>query len=207
MILPVLQARRSIRRFKRECPPREVIASLIEAAVLAPSASNKQPWRFFITDDAAVIERMAQAVQSAVERIVGHIEPQYMDSFRAYGNYFVRFREAPVVIVPAYRELEVLSNLVDDGIGADDLERIQSMELSSGLISTSLAVQNLMLHAHSIGLGSSSMTGPLLARDALKEILGVPRSWHIAAVIPVGYPDEEPPPVPRKPIDAVMRWV
>jgi nitroreductase len=207
MILPLLQSRRSIRRFKRERPQRALIESLIEAAVLAPSASNKQPWRFFIVDDAATIERMAQAVQSAVDRIVAHIEPQYMETFRVYGNYFVRFRDAPVVIVPAYRELVVLSNLVDAHTAQDDVQRIRAMELNSGLISTSLAVQNLMLYAHSIGLGSSSMTGPLLARDELKAILGVPESWHLAAVIPVGYPDEEPQPVPRKPVDAVIRWV
>jgi nitroreductase len=207
MILPWLQSRRSIRRFKRERPPRQTIESLIEAAVLAPSASHKQPWRFFIVDDAGIIDRMAQAVQAAVDRIVAHIEPQYMESFRAYGNYFVRFREAPVVIVPAYRSLVVLSNLVDTHTNADDVERIRAMELSSGLISTSLAVQNLMLYAHSVGLGSSSMTGPLLARDELKAILDVPDSWHIAALVPVGYPDEEPQPVPRKPVDAVIRWV
>jgi nitroreductase len=207
MILSLLQSRRSIRKFKRDRPSREVIESLIEAAVLAPSASNKQPWRFFIADRRELIDEMAAAVQAAVDRIVTHIEPQFIESFRAYGNYFVRFREAPAVIVPAYRELVVLSNLVDAHTAAEDVERIHAMELSSGLISTSLAVQNLMLYAHSIGLGSSSMTGPLLAREELKRLLGVPDSWRLAAIIPVGYPDEEPASVPRKPVDAVIRWV
>jgi len=129
-----------------------------------------------------------------------------MDAFRAYGNYFVRFQDAPVVIVPAFRELEVLSNLVDEKLAMEDRERIAAMEFNSGLISTSLAVQNLMLFAHSIGLGTSCMSGPLLAADDLKRLLGIPSSWRIAALIPTGYPDEAPTAPARKPADAVIRW-
>jgi len=206
MIEDLIRSRRSVRRYKRDKPGREVIEKLIEVAVCAPSASNKQPWRFFIADDPATIGRMAQAVQQAVERIARHVEPAFMDAFRAYGDYFVRFREAPVVIVPAFKELVVLSNLVDADTSRDDSATIRTMEFNSGLISTSLAIQNLMLYAHSIGLGTSCMTGPLVALHEIKAILEIPESWGIAAFVPVGYPDEAPAPVARKPVQAVIRW-
>jgi nitroreductase len=206
MIEEIIRSRRSVRRFKPEAPARDVLEQLIEMAILAPSASNKQPWRFFIVTDKATIELMATAVQKAVDRIVTHVRSDFMDAFRAYGNYFVRFREAPVVIVPAFRELEVLSNLVDATVTPEDRERIASMEFNSGLISTSLAVQNLMLFAHSIGLGTSCMSGPLLAADDLKRVLEIPESWRIAALIPTGFPDEEPTAPVRKPAGAVIRW-
>lgn len=206
LIEDAIRSRRSVRRYRPEKPPREVIEKLLEMAACAPSASNKQPWRFFVADDAALIARMAQAVEQAVERIARHVEPQFAGAFRAYGDYFVRFRDAPVVIVPAFRELVVLSNLVDADTSAQDRETIGMMEFNSGLISTSLAVQNLMLYAHSAGLGSSCMTGPLVAVGEIKAILQIPASWRVAACIPVGYPAESPEPVGRKPVATVVRW-
>jgi nitroreductase len=203
----VMRSRRSVRRFKPESPGRERVEHLIEVACTAPSASNKQPWRFFVVDDRSTIDRMADEVQAAVDRIVPHVEPQFMDSFRAYGDYFVRFSAAPVVVVPVFREIAVLSNLVDAGVGPDDLEQIRVMESVSGLASTSLAIQNLLLYAHATGLGASCMTGPLVAMRALKNVLGVPESWQIAAVVAVGFPDEDPATTPRKPVGAVLRWV
>ena len=202
-----IRLRRSIRRYGADKPARELIERLLEMAVHAPSASNKQPWRFFVVNERATIERMAQAVEAAVARIASHIEPRFGEAFRAYGDYFVRFREAPVVIVPAFRELVVLSSLVDAATSAADRETIRIMEFNSGLISTSLALQNLMLYAHAIGLGSSCMTGPLVAAGEIKALLGIPESWHIAACVPVGYPAEAPQPVGRKSVDTVVRWV
>lgn len=206
MIEDAIRSRRSVRRYTRLKPARELIEKLIEIAACAPSASNKQPWRFFVADEPSTISRMASAVQEAVERIARHVEPAFGDAFRAYGDYFVRFREAPVVIVPAFRELEVLSNLVDTQTGIEDLETIGQMEFNSGLISTSLAIQNLMLYAHSVGLGTSCMTGPLVAVRQIKAILQIPDSWKVAACVPVGYPDESPQPVGRKSVKTVVRW-
>ena len=207
MIAEIMRSRRSVRRFKSERPSRECIEELIAMAVTAPSASNKQPWRFFVTDERETIDQMASAVEAAVERIVKHVDEGFMKAFRAYGDYFVRFREAPVVIVPVFREIVVLSNLVDAALAAEDLARIRLMEFNSGLASTSLAIENLLLYAHSIGLGASCMTGPLIAVDQLSIILKIPKGWQIAALIPVGYPDETPPAVERKPAAVVLRWV
>jgi nitroreductase len=81
------------------------------------------------------------------------------------------------------------------------------MERDSGLIGTSMAMQNLLLAAHAAGLGASGMTGPLVAADRIREILHIPQAWHIAALVPVGYPDEEPVATARKSIDHVTRWV
>src|SRR5206468_362591 len=65
-------ARRSVRRFKPDMPDRALIEALIEVATTAPSASNKQPWRFLVVTNRAVIERLAAAVREAVDRIARH---------------------------------------------------------------------------------------------------------------------------------------
>jgi nitroreductase len=81
-----IRLRRSIRRYGADKPARELIEKLLEMAVYAPSASNKQPWRFFVVDERTTILRMAAAVQEAVERIARHIEARFGDAFRAYGD-------------------------------------------------------------------------------------------------------------------------
>jgi nitroreductase len=85
--------------------------------------------------------------------------------------------------------------------------RVETMERDSSLIGVSLAMQNLLLMAHEVGLGASVMTGPLLAGDKVKEILSVPATWEIAALVPVGYPAEEPPSPGRRPVEKVLSFV
>lgn len=207
MIYDLMKSRRSIRRFTPQAPSREEIERLIEAAVTAPSASNKQPWRFIVVASRSKISELASHVRSGVERIAGHIEPSCREAFRAYGDYFTRFEQAPIVIIALFRSLTILSNLVDASTDPGDRERIKVMEESSGLVGVSMAMQNLLLVAHEMGLGASGMTGPLLASDHLRSSLDVPSSWGIAALIPVGYPAETPPPTDRKPVNRVMSWI
>jgi nitroreductase len=203
----LMRARRSVRRFRREVPAPELIDAILASAVTAPSASNKQPWRFLIVRNRATIGRMAAAVREAVDRIALAVEPEFEESFRAYGDYFTRFECAPLVIVPLCRPLTILSNLTGSRLRADDLERIRAMERDSGLAGTCMALQNLLLAAHAAGLGASGMTGPLVASDRLRDILAVPPSWHLVALVPVGYADEDPSPTARKPVERVTQWI
>lgn len=206
-LLSLLQSRRSVRRFRPEAPGREVLTRLIEAAITAPSASNKQPWRFFVVENPGLIARLAQDVRAAVDRIARHIEPAHEAAFRTYGDYFTRFAAAPVVIVALHRPLAVLSNLVSPDLPEDDGARIRALEHGSGLVGTSMALSNLLLAAHAMGLGASGLTGPLVAEDRFRALLEIPESWSIAAVVAVGYADEEPTPTSRKPAAAVTRWI
>jgi len=199
-------SRRTVRQFTAERPERALIEELIGMAITAPSASNNQPWRFFVVDSSVQIDRMARAVEQALASIVDHLDELGRETFRSYGDYFVRFRQAPVVIVPAYRPLTVLSQLVDAELASEELERIREMERSSGLVSTALAVQNLLLAAHARGLGASCLSGPLLAADALASLVGVPDGWSIAVLVALGYAAEQPAPTARKRVASVTRW-
>jgi len=202
-----LRSRRSVRRFKSDRVERSDIERLVAAAVTAPSASNKQPWRFLVVEDRERIAKLAVAVREAVVHVSAHIPEASQPAFRAYGDYFTRFELAPVVIVPICRALTVLSNLVDASAGDATKRTIARMEEQSGLIGTSLALQNLLLMAHAMGLGASGMTGPLVAEPAIRAILEVPEGWTIVALVPVGWPAEEPTPTDRKPVDKVVRWL
>jgi nitroreductase len=203
----LMRARRSVRRYQDRPVPRELLDRLFSAAVTAPSASNKQPWRFFVVTDRARIAKMADAVREATAHVAAHVPESSRASFEAYGDYFTRFEAAPTVVVPLYRPLAVLSSLVEPAIGDDARRIIRVMEDQSGLIGTSLALQNFLLMAHAEGIGASGMTGPLIAEPALRAILEVPDGWRIVALVPVGFPAEEPKPTDRKPVDKVVRWL
>ena len=172
----------------------ELIESILASAVTAPSASNKQPWRFVVLRNREIIDTLAARVREAVDRIAKAIDPPFEASFRAYGDYFTRFENAPLVIVALFKSLTLLFNLTDKRLADDDGARIRAMERDSGLIGTSMAMENLLLAAHAAGLGASGMTGPLVAVDAIREIARVPSLWEVAALIPIGYPDETPVP-------------
>jgi len=203
----LMRTRRSVRRFRPDLPERAVIESILASAVTAPSASNKQPWRFLVVENRDLIGRMAAAVREAVDRIAVAVEVEFEAAFRSYGDYFTRFELAPLVIVALSQPLTLLTTLTGPRLADDDRQRVVVMERDSGLIGTSMAMQNLLLAAHAAGLGASGMTGPLVAADRIREILRVPQAWHIAALVPVGYPDEEPVPTARKSVDHVTRWV
>ena len=203
----IMLTRRSVRRFRPEVPPRDVLEALVAAAITAPSASNRQPWRFVIISGAARIAALADAVRQEVDLIARHIEPDCEASFRSYGDYFTRFAGAPVIIAVLFHQSPVLSHLLRDTLPADVRGRVQAMERDSGLIGASLALQNLLLMAHELGLGASGMTGPLVAEGRLRELLEVPTSWGIVALVPVGYPDEQAAPPERKPPNRVIRWL
>ena len=208
MNLPeLLRTRRSVRRFRADPPPDEILEGLIALATLAPSASNKQPWRFLVVQRRALIEAMAAAVRSALAEVTRHVPAESQPALAAYGDYFTRFEGAPTVIVPIARGHTVLSNLVSGEIDPGLRATITAMERGSGLVGASLALGHLLLGAHDAGLGASAMTGPLLAEPALRSLLEVPASWTLVALVALGYPDEAPPPTDRKPPSSVTRWI
>ena len=91
---------------------------------------------------------------------------------------------------------------VDDELRSD----IAAMEAHSAVVSASLALQNMLLCAHSLGVGASAMTGPLVASRRLCAMLQVPPSWQILALVPMGYPAEVPSAKERKSVKKVTRW-
>ncbi len=206
-LLALLRARRSVRTFRAEPPPRALVEQLLEAAVLAPSASNAQPWRFVVVSRRETIERLEAGVRDAVERIALAVEPAAVASYRAYGEYFTRFAAAPLVVAVLHRRLSILSNLVGPSLAPDDLRRIDRLEASSGAIGASLALGNLLLAAQAAGLGASGMTGPLVGEDVLRRELAVPEGWELLALVPIGYPAEAPAATERKPAGRVTRWI
>lgn len=207
LLRELLGSRRSIRKFRPEVPGHEAVERLIEAAVTAPSASNRQPWRFIVVANRDVIARLAEAVDKASNRLAELLEDSLRDAYRDYARAFSGFSTAPLLVVVLFRGEDFFSTIVEKSLPPRESSRISAIDRESAIISASLACQNLLLMAHALGLGATLMTGPLVAADAIRDLLEVQPSWELLGLVALGHPDEAPEPRPRKSASQVCRWI
>jgi nitroreductase len=179
-----ISGRRSTREFTAQAMDDDTIRRLIDAAVLAPSASNGQPWTFTVVRDQALLDRISRDAKSFL--LAGLPAGPEHDRRRASLNddSFQLFYHAPSLIV--------ISGTSQRPWVVEDC---------------ALAAQNLMLAAYSLGLGTCwiGLSQAYLNTTEGKGALGVPAAWVPVAPIIVGYPKTETPPVARR--EPEIRWV
>jgi len=123
--LELVRQRRSVRKFKNQPVEREKIVTCIEAARLAPSAENVQPWRFLVLDDPQVLRDFGEAAFSGIYR---------------YSRWAM---QAPVMVV-ILAKLDIIANRLG--------KQIQGTHYY--LIDIGIAGEHLVLQAQELGLGS-----------------------------------------------------
>jgi coenzyme F420-0:L-glutamate ligase / coenzyme F420-1:gamma-L-glutamate ligase len=188
-LLELIRTRRSIRKFEERAVSRDDLNRLLEAARWAPSNHNRQPWRFVIIEDRGRIRALADQVRLGVAdklESLPEVAAPYAGELTRYATFF---SAAPVLIVALHKlPIAAASSLWD---------AVRHPELVSGEpISVAMAMQNLLLAAHALGLGACVLTAPLLAEE-LPGALAVPAGFEITALIALGYPAESPG-VPRR---------
>lgn len=207
-LFEAIRGRKSIRRFKQTPVSDEDIARILEAGRLAPSANNSQPWSFLVIRDSSVRGKMADAVRGMIDRMIPHAEDEKQaQRLAAYkGTYYTFFESAPVVIAVFLEGYDAGTDrlLARMGYAPDDIRRLRPLP---GLQSVAAAIQNMLLAVHALGYGSCWMTGPLVAQEAFGTLLGFGREKHIAALLPVGIPDEDPPARTRKPLEQIAKRI
>jgi nitroreductase len=203
-LFDAIRGRKSIRRFKQAPVPEEDIRKILEAGRWAPSANNTQPWSFLVIRDRAILGRMAEAVRSMIDRMIPFAESEKQaQRLAAYkGTYYTFFEHAPVVIAVCMEAYDAGTDtlLARMGYSPGDIKRLRPLP---GLQSVAAAVQNMLLAIHALGYGSCWMTGPLVAQDAFRDILKFGKERAIAALLPVGVPDESPGERPRKQLEDI----
>lgn len=198
-VIEAIGKRRSIRRFKATPLTEQQIERLIEAARLAPSGCNVQPWRFVIVKDRKLKRGLREA---------------------SFNQQFIE--DAPVVIVccgdllswkktrehtqellergdiSLSRECEnALMSRVDKAVFAEIYDRTPTT-----LLNVAIAIEHIALEAVELGLGSCWVR--LFDEKKVKQLLGLPENFCVVALLPVGVPNEEPKPRPRLPQSAII---
>ena len=203
-----LQQRRSTRRFSDAPISQETVERLLQAAITAPSNTNRQPWRFAVVRSVAQRQALAQAVRERVTQMKEIIaRSHHAQSFANYGDFFHEpLQEAQLIIIPQYREhQDLIAQLIESG-GGDPEQFDTARAMQAELCSTCGAIMTLLIQAHAEGLGACWMAGPMVARAQIEELLQIKAPWRMVGGIALGYPLERPEPKPRKSLERVVEF-
>lgn len=177
----LIQGRRSIRRYQPRRVERALLERILTAAVWAPSAHNRQPWRFCVVDSPAEKERLSQAMGERWRRDLSQdgADPAFIEKRVAISHARITGAAALVVASVCMDEMDSYPDPA-----RRDAEWLMAVQ------STALACQNLLLAAHHYGLGACWMCAPLFVPELVRDILRLPDTWRPQALITLGYPAE-----------------
>ncbi len=178
-VLESIRGRRSIRKFKPTPVSPEDLNTVLEAARWAPSWANSQCWRFVVVTGQEMKDRIAQSFRSR-------------DPARE-NRGAVAVRTAPLTIVACGQRKK-------SGFSLDGTPL--TVKGNWNMFDVALAMQNLVLTAYSLGLGTVHLG--LFDHKKVEEVLDVPEDIEVIAITPLGYPDEAPEPRPRKELTEIV---
>ena len=197
----VVTTQRAMRRLKPDAIPDDIVRRIMDAAICAPSGGNRQNWSFVVVRDPAKRARLGELYREAWGELMkvpyyasASKEPasspagKMLASARHLGEHL---GEAPVIVLACVA--------LDPGVKAS---------LTTGA-SIYPAVQNIMLAARALGIGSCITTIHRFRDAQVKELLGIPAEIETAALIPLGYPLGKFGRPPRRPLSEVAfadRW-
>ncbi|MBW4089701.1 MAG: nitroreductase family protein [Proteobacteria bacterium] len=179
-VFEIMRTTRAMRRLRPDPVPDDLIRRILEAGSAAANGGNTQRWRFLVVKDPAIKRAVQQLYQRAFDEVIG---PRYHAAApppgvsaeryqRQHGavEYLTRhFHEAPVWIVACLDE------------GSATPTRWSGASIYP-------AVQNMLLAARALGLGSTLTTRHLLYEAEAEAALGLPPGVHSYAILPIGYP-------------------
>ncbi len=229
LLFDILYSCRAMRRFKPDPIPESVLLELVDAALQAPSGSNAQNWTFIIVRDRAQKERIAATWRptwdfyletfAKAEARPGE-DVAARDRMIAVGTQMVtHMADVPAIICVGVKRDEALAKVLASpktlgaairhlGLGGA-LKLVTNGTRTSAIADGSTAypaVQNLLLAARTLGLGAVLTTPHFFVPGAFEQVLGIPKTVTLAAIIPVGYPLGKFGAVTRPPATAVVSW-
>jgi len=194
-IRDAISGRRSIRQYSSDDVSPDTVRRLIGMAVMAPSAHNRQPWRFVVVRDADIKLRLADAmgVRLKNDRTRDGDDPAAIQ--RDVARSHLRISKTPVLLAVCLT-MEDMDRYPD--------ERRNRAEFLMAVQSTAVAVENLMVAASGEGLGTCWMCAPLFCPDVARAVLELPVAWEPQALVTLGQPAVVAKQKPRKPFDEVV---
>ena len=199
-----INQRRSIRSFRSDPVPDDAIIAMLEAARLAPSGSNRQPWRFIVvTDkdekaklrkicfDQAFIEEAPVVFVCCVD-LTAYAKASREKRSQEFIDYGVTETLSGYFADPAFRELFL--NEPDSDL---------NVHFTSAMASTYIAVEHMALTATALGLGSC-WVGAVGSAHEMTELFQLSPTTFVVAVLPVGYAVKVPPPRPRISLNSIL---
>ncbi|HWI62595.1 MAG TPA: nitroreductase family protein [Symbiobacteriaceae bacterium] len=198
-VLEAIALRHTVRDYRPDPVPEETLRRLVEAAHLAPSSWNLQPWEFVVVTDPG----MKRALRAACN------DQQQVEQ-----------AGAAIVCLGSMRQQDALADRIEATLGPDTTpeqqERIRRtvqkmrhdevFRRSHVITNSYIAVAYLTLAAMEYGLGTCWMGS--FDADMVRAVLSIPEEYVVVSVVSVGWPAAEPELLPhrRRPVEQVLRW-
>ena len=180
----LIEGRRSVRRYADRPVAASVVDSLLRAAHWAPSAHNRQSWRFVVLETSALRRELAERMATRWQAELIQDSSDLSEATRRARISVLRITGAPAVILPCL-DLATLDTYPDPAR--------QLAEWQMGVQSVALACQNLLLAAHQHGLQGCWMCAPIFCTELVVETLALPETWQPQALLTLGYPRDDAP--------------
>jgi coenzyme F420-0:L-glutamate ligase/coenzyme F420-1:gamma-L-glutamate ligase len=194
--LNLLFQRRSLRRYTDTSVPHTLIEQILAAAAQAPSAHNRQPWRFAVLETASARETLARAMGERLRRDLqaDHVPDAIIE--QDVQKSYARITGAPVVIVLclSMRDMDTYND-----------DHRQKNEHHMAVQSAAMAGQTLLLAASALGLGACWMCAPLFCPDVVRAALNLAEDWEAQGLITLGYPSQTRT-SERAPLESKILW-
>ena len=187
-------SRKSIRKYKPDMIPESDIRKIVEAARVAPSAKNRQPWRFIVTsgeEKENVLREMEKGINKSKKSLF--MPKKFRNGMASADNTLRIMREAPVVIFV----FNTLSGNPYPPVFAG--KRVSEIH---NTLSIGAAIENMLLQAAQLGIGSLWIGNTVYAHKELIKFFGTKE--QLISAVALGYPDEAPEQRPKKSLDEIM---
>jgi nitroreductase len=186
--LELLRTQRAVRLFTDQPVDDETIHTLIAAAVRAPNGANVQPWHFIVVRDHETKVKLGEIFDDVGSNFYGATAPERTP-----------WKDVPVIIVVCTRVDPPHSEWKPE----DFVYPIKLLDPTRMGPSIFPAVQNLLLTAHALGLGSVLTTRLATRVDDVRAVLGIPEDYTVQAALPIGWPAKKYGRSKRKPVREV----
>lgn len=191
-----IENRRSIRKYKRHEISKEIIEDIIYSATLAPSAKNRQPWKFIVyqgEEKSKLVDVMHQGIK--LEKITHKLMPEWAFAIPDAENTVRVMEEAPCLIAV----LNTNQKTPFDSI--EDEKRI--VEICDSL-SIGAAIENMILTATEHGLGTLWIANTCFAYNELIDFIET--DSQLTGIVAIGFANETPAKRPRKPVADIVEY-
>lgn len=181
-----IKSRRSCRDFKEDSVSMEDVFKIIEAGIWAPNSGGSQPWKFKIVNEQQEIERLYELITEC--RIINKrktspdlSEEEIRINFQ---EYIAGIRKAPIQIICFMDEQQIADKLFDGNLDDYKKDTVYGKTYKS---SVDLAVENMMLKATELGLGSLYFVTGVLNEEKIREFFELRETLIPVTMLPIGY--------------------
>ena len=193
-----LCTRRSIRRFLPDPVPEPMLERILETTLFAPSAHDKQPWRFVVVATPEAKSRLTQAVTSKFRLDMTNAGAPINEIQERIERTIRRINDAPVIIIFC-RDIKQVNPQPDDAA--------QQAEITMARQSVAAAGLQLLLAAHAEGLGGTWICWPLFAPAEICQALNLSADWEPQGMVFLGFSNEYPAASTRKPLKEIVQYL